>query len=168
MEGIALNFDHHQLVTQVQCRDLGTLQEALKKLFVGLQNNAAAPFFSKEGSARLQKILACHAMDSQKICDIFWQTWKIYQKSNEPLHVSPSRSNAHHVSNGHQAPKQTKSVSNGANVHVEGTNTDTQLHVLDYLSVLSCKSDRKSKELVASHSSIAKSKYMQVHHITEV
>ncbi|KAG0567110.1 hypothetical protein KC19_7G110800 [Ceratodon purpureus] len=157
MEAIALNFDDDGIVTEVQCRDLGTLQDNLNKQFCGLQNTF--PFFSKEGSSRFQKILACRAMDSQKLCDIYWQVWKNYQKINElPGNIIPSSR-----SNGQRGLSQTKSLNNGANgYNVEGTMTEIQLHVLDYLSALTCKSDRKSRELVVSHGSIAKTKYMQV------
>lgn len=163
MEGVALNFDDHGIITEVQCRDLGTLQEALNKQFGGLQKTT--PFFSKKGSTRLQRILGCRAMDSQKLYDVYWQAWKTYQKNSEHGNtVSPNHSNGHyHTNNGHRAQNLTKSLTNGTNGrNVEGTLTDTQLHVLDYLSVLGCKSDRKSRELVVSHSPIAKSKYMQV------
>jgi hypothetical protein len=169
MEGVALNFDDFGIITKVQCHDLEMLEEALNKQFSGLQNKT--PFFSKKGSTRLQRILACRATDSQELYDIYWQVWKTYQKSSEPGNmVSPNRSNGrYHTNNGHQAQNLTKSLTNGTNGrNVEGTMTDTQLHVLDYLSVLDCKSDRKSRELVVSHSSIAKSKYMQVGYNAQV
>ncbi|XP_024385238.1 uncharacterized protein [Physcomitrium patens] len=166
MEGLALNLDDdHKPITEVQCRHLGKVHDVLNNHFNAPQHTTY--FFPKEGSARLHRILVCRTMEPQHLSDIYSQAWKTYQQSMEPGNtISPRNGKeVNHANNGHRVKIQNKSPSKPlVTLHgssIEGTKVEPQLHVLDYLSIIGCKSDRKSRELVVSHSASGKAKYLQ-------